>query len=128
MLRSLTTVYKPNDKFIFYSTTIYNACSASLQYIVDTHQHLSLTLVPIQVAYPISHADLIALTRQTIEAENAKGNGTIRLALFDAISSNPGVIVPWESLVQLFKEQRILSSVSSLSVDHAETPTLHTTD
>lgn len=109
VLRSLTTVYKPNDKFLFYSTTIYNACSSTLQYIVDTHPHLNLSLVPIQVAYPISHDKLIALTRQTIEEENAKGNGTIRLALFDAISSNPGVIVPWESLVQLFKEERILS-------------------
>lgn len=64
--------------------------------------------------YPISHAALIDLTRQTIAAENAKGNGKLRLCLLDAISSNPGVIVPWEELVLLFRERDILSCVDVL--------------
>lgn len=85
----------------------YDACSSTLQYIVDTHPHLSLSLVPVQLAYPISHADVIAVTKKVIEEQEAQG-GKIRLALIDAISSNPGVVVPWEDLTKLFKEKGII--------------------
>lgn len=130
VLRSLTTEWKQGDKLLFFSTTMYvfpalpaalahqlnrpppcssyDACSSTLQYIIDTHPHLSLSLVPIEVEYPISHSKLLQLTRETILRENAKGNGKVRLGLVDALSSNPGVIVPWEDLVVLFKELDVI--------------------
>lgn len=126
VLRSLTTVWEKNDKILYFSTTMcvfpqllggptharcsYDACSSTLQYIVDTHPHLSLSLVPVKLAYPISHADVIAATRNAIEEQEAQG-GKIRLALIDAISSNPGVVVPWGELTKLFKEKSIIRCV-----------------
>lgn len=35
----------------------------------------------------------------------------VRLALIDAISSNPGVIVPWEALTKVFKSKGIIRCV-----------------
>ncbi|KAL8279230.1 hypothetical protein RQP46_008267 [Phenoliferia psychrophenolica] len=108
ILRSLTTVWEKGDKFLYFSTTIYNACSASLQYLVDTHPHLELGLVPIQLEYPVSHAQVIAATKKAIKDEEARG-GRIRLGFIDALSSNPGVIVPWEELTKIFREHNIIS-------------------
>jgi hypothetical protein len=64
----------------------YDACSSTLQFIVDTHPHLGLSLVPIPLVYPLSHDEVIETTKRTIAQENDKANGRIRLALFDAIS------------------------------------------
>lgn len=61
------------------------------------------------MTYPISHSDLIEKTRQAIEEAEKDGKCKVRLALIDGISSNPGVIVPWEKLVDLFKEKGVYS-------------------
>ena len=92
------------------SLTSYEACSASLQYVIDTHPHLSLSLLPVHLEYPVSHAQVIKATKVAIEGEEARG-GRVRLALLDAISSNPGVIVPWEELTKLCKEHKIIRCV-----------------
>ncbi|ORY56810.1 pyridoxal phosphate-dependent transferase [Leucosporidium creatinivorum] len=113
VLRSLTNSWEKGDKLLYYSTTIYNACSASLQYIVDTHPHLNLSLVPVQLAYPVSHADVLEATRKAIDEANAAGGGKVRLGFFDAISSNPGVVVPWEELVKLCRSKGVLSLVDA---------------
>jgi len=68
-----------------------------------------MSLVSVPLAYPVSHADVIKATRKAIAEANAAGGGKIRLAFFDAISSNPGVVLPWEELVKLFRSQGILS-------------------
>lgn len=88
----------------------YDACSASLQLVVDTHPHLSLGLVPIHLEYPATHAKVIEATKKAI-AEEEKRGGRIRLALVDALSSNPGVVVPWEELTVIFKEHSIIRCV-----------------
>ncbi|KDE07231.1 hypothetical protein MVLG_02454 [Microbotryum lychnidis-dioicae p1A1 Lamole] len=113
VLRSLTTQWQKGDKLLYFSTTIYNACSASLQWIVDSHPHLSLSLLPVPVTYPLFHASLISILKSTISAANKEGGGKIRLALFDAISSNPGVVVPWREIVSVCQKEGILSLVDA---------------
>ncbi|SCV74695.1 BQ2448_7724 [Microbotryum intermedium] len=113
VLRSLTTQWQKGDILLYFSKTIYNACSASLQWIVDSHPHLSLSLLPVPVAYPLSHTALISALKSTIAAANQEGGGKIRLALFDAISSNPGVVVPWREIVSICREEGILSLVDA---------------
>ncbi|GAA5877320.1 hypothetical protein JCM1840_007196 [Sporobolomyces johnsonii] len=113
VLRSLTGQWEKGDRILYFTTTIYGACSSTLQYIVDTHPHLSLSLLPVHFTYPISHADLIAKTRAAIEGAEKDGGGKVRLALVDAISSMPAVVVPWEKLVQLFREKGVLSLVDA---------------
>ncbi|KAI5481341.1 aminotransferase, class V/Cysteine desulfurase [Pseudohyphozyma bogoriensis] len=111
-LKAINPLLEKNDKFLYFASTIYDACGRSLQYVIDSNPHLSLSGAPVQIAYPISHADVIAAAKKTIEEEEAKGS-KIRFALVDAISSVPGVIVPWEELVQLFKKHDIISIVDA---------------
>ncbi|BGP53102.1 hypothetical protein JCM8202_004186 [Rhodotorula sphaerocarpa] len=111
-LRGMTTQWNKGDRLLYFSSSIYNACSASLQYIVDTHPHLELELLPIVFTYPIPHTEIVRLTREAIEKANADGTGRkVRLALIDAISSAPGVIVPWEELVEVFRAHEVVSLV-----------------
>ncbi|KAK4698914.1 hercynylcysteine S-oxide lyase, partial [Phenoliferia sp. Uapishka_3] len=112
ILRSLTTIWEKGDKILYFSTTIYDACEATLQYVVDTHPHLNLTLVQVHLEYPVTHAEVIEATEKVIAEEDVQG-GRIRLALIDALSSNPGVIVPWEELTKVFKNHQIVSLIDA---------------
>lgn len=113
VLRSLTTVWEKGDKLLYFDTTVYDACSSTLQFIVDTHPHLSLQLVPISLKYPISHGAVLAALESTIAAEEERGGGKIKLALVDAISSNPGVIVPWEAITDILRKKGIISLIDA---------------
>ncbi len=78
-------------------------------------------LVRINLSYPIEDDDVIRLTREAIERENAKENGKIRLCMLDVITSLPGVCKPYKSLVKLLKEYDILSLVDGAhSLGHVE--------
>jgi selenocysteine lyase/cysteine desulfurase len=134
-LRGLTTEWNKGDRLLFFSSsmwainflrqlatinlltpasTSYNACSSTLQYIVDTHRHLDLELLPVVFTYPKPHSEVVRLARDAIERANSDGTGRrVRLALIDAISSAPGVVVPWEDLVDLFREKDIISLVDA---------------
>ncbi|BGP43878.1 hypothetical protein JCM10449v2_007935 [Rhodotorula kratochvilovae] len=114
VLRGMTTEWKKGDRILYFPTTIYNACERTLQYIVDTHPHLELSLLPVPITYPISHADLLAQTRDVIDSAEQDGTGrAVRLALIDGISANPGVLVPWPELVSLLRERGIYSLVDA---------------
>lgn len=65
-------------------------------------------LVRITLNYPIEDADVVDLTKQAIERENATGK-PIRMVVVDAISSLPGVLFPFQPVLQLAKENNILS-------------------
>ncbi|GAA5982857.1 hypothetical protein JCM10908_006812 [Rhodotorula pacifica] len=113
-LRALTTEWKKGDRLLFFSSSIYNACSSTLQYIVDTHPYLDLELLPVVFTYPKPHADVVRLARSAIDRANSDGTGRkVRLALIDAISSAPGVVVPWEELVEVFREKNVISLVDA---------------
>jgi selenocysteine lyase/cysteine desulfurase len=45
------------------------------------------------------------------EAESDGPGRKVRLGLVDAVSSSPGVVVPWEGLCELFREKGVLRCV-----------------
>ncbi|GAA5995345.1 hypothetical protein JCM5350_003959 [Sporobolomyces pararoseus] len=112
-LQSMTNEWKKRDKLLYFDSTVYQACKMTLQSIVDSHPHLDLSLLPVKFSYPISHEKVLELTREAIREAEADGVTKVRLALIDGISSNPGVIVPWEKLVELFKEKDVVSLVDA---------------
>ncbi|GAA5902107.1 uncharacterized protein JCM6883_001300 [Sporobolomyces salmoneus] len=111
-LQAMSNEWQKGDRLLYFHSSIYYACKTSLQHIVDTHRHLDLSLLPIELTYPVSHAEVLAKTRQAIE-DSEKEGVKVRLALVDGISSNPGVIVPWEELVEVFKEKDVVSLVDA---------------
>jgi len=101
-------IWEKGDKILYYST-IYGACEKILFQLADSR---GVELVKVDLIYPIEHEQLIEKTLDTISKCNSYGR-PIKLALFDAITSNPGVIVPWERLVKVFREHNILSLVDA---------------
>lgn len=53
----------------------------------------------------------MSLIKETIEQENKKGDGSIKVCFMDAISSVPAVRFPFESVIKLVREYDILSLV-----------------
>ncbi|GAA6033452.1 hypothetical protein JCM8097_001404 [Rhodosporidiobolus ruineniae] len=114
VVRSLVPTWQKGDRLLYISSSIYVSCAATLQNIVDSNPHLELSLLPIPIVYPISHDNLVATVRKTIEDAESDGTGRkVRLALIDAISSAPAVRVPWQRLVELFREKDVFSMVDA---------------
>ncbi|GAA5938110.1 uncharacterized protein JCM15063_005467 [Sporobolomyces koalae] len=112
-LHSLTNEWQKHDRLLYFDTSIYHACKLTLDHIVNTHPHLELSLLPVTFTYPISHQEILEKTRKAIEDAEQDGTSKVRLALVDGISSNPGVIVPWEQLCELFKKKDVISLVDA---------------
>jgi selenocysteine lyase/cysteine desulfurase len=64
----------------------------------------------INLTYPIEDEDLLTLFKDAIKASRASGKRP-RLAMFDTVSSLPGVRMPFESLTTICKDEGILSLI-----------------
>lgn len=88
---------------------MYNAIERTMAFIQDSQ---NVQLVKVDLVYPLSDRQVVDAFKDTIERERAKdSNVPIRMAVFDAISSVPGVRCPFEALIKLCKEYEILSLV-----------------
>lgn len=65
----------------------------------------------IELDYPLEDAEIVQLTKERIAQEHSKENGQIRMAVFDALSSLPGVRFPFEAINSLVHENGILSLI-----------------
>ncbi|KAI9757433.1 MAG: hypothetical protein M4579_003449 [Chaenotheca gracillima] len=104
VLRGL--VYKPGDHILYFNTT-YGACGKTVEYIAETTQAKSVRL---DLEYPLEDDEVIQRTRDAIR-EVKQAGGQVRVALLDTIISMPGLRVPFERLVELCREEGVLSLV-----------------
>lgn len=95
-----------NDVYKYQTT--YATVDKTLKFLRDQYQ---VELVCIELNYPLEDAEVVQLTKEAIEREHAKGGPKIRMAVIDALSSLPGVRVPFEALVKLVQEHSILALV-----------------
>lgn len=111
VLRSLR--WQKGDHILYFPNAIYGACYNTLQYIRDRHD--DITLVPIDIAFPCSHADIISAAERVILDTKTKlqSDQHIRLGLMDAICSMPGCVMPWVELCAMFRTHDILSLVDA---------------
>ncbi|QRG36729.1 hypothetical protein FDK38_001086 [Candidozyma auris] len=84
--------------------TTYGACQKIVQFY---HDYRGVELQLVEVAYPVSDAELVAKFRKVFETHKVK------VALFDTVVSMPGVKVPWEQLVALCKNFGVISVVDA---------------
>jgi hercynylcysteine S-oxide lyase len=104
VLRSLR--FQPGDVIVYFST-IYSACERTVEYLIES--------TPVQgekvdLLYPIADDEVVrrfeeALTKLKIRGKNA------RVAMFDTVSSVPGVRVPWERLVESCRNTNVMSMI-----------------
>jgi selenocysteine lyase/cysteine desulfurase len=104
VLRGL--LFKPGDTIIYFRT-VYGACEKTVEYVCNTTEARA---VKIDFDVSISDKDLISKFRACIASVKSQGQ-TPRVALFDTISSLPGIRMPFEELVKICKEEEILSLV-----------------
>ncbi|KAL8845163.1 MAG: hypothetical protein Q9176_000331 [Flavoplaca citrina] len=104
VLRSL--VFEKGDVIVYFST-IYGACEKTVEYLKETTPVESAKIL---LRYPLGDDEIVAKLRNKIQALKGEGRRA-RVALFDTVSSLPGVRVPWERLVKVCQEEGTLSLV-----------------
>lgn len=107
VFRNLTWNPDGKDVIITFST-VYEACGKVADYLVDYYGNV--TSREIEITYPIDDEDILKKFRDTVKAVEAEGKRA-RVAMFDVVSSRPGVVFPWEAMVQACKELDIISVV-----------------
>ncbi|KAI9020957.1 pyridoxal phosphate-dependent transferase [Phycomyces nitens] len=103
IMRSLP--FEEGDKILCFNTA-YNAVGKTIDYIRDSRK---VDLVKVELAYPLSDVQVVQTIKDVIARQSNPER--IRLCVMDGISSVPGVVFPFEQVVKLMKEHRILSLV-----------------
>lgn len=112
ILRGLAETWHPDGKDeVLHFTTIYGACGHTIAYVTDTSRGLARPRA-INLTYPVTDASILSLLRDAIAASRTEGRRP-RLALFDAISSTPGIRFPFEDTVRVCRELDVLSLVDA---------------
>lgn len=106
--------YQPGDVVVYFSS-IYGSFNFTIQHITET---TVLESKSIELTYPVDDLVLVQAFEDTVKHILATGRKP-RLALFDTISSLPGVRVPFERLTEICKLYGILSCIDGAhSVGH----------
>lgn len=92
---------------ILHLSTVYGSVAKMIEYIHETRGTES---VNVAVEYPTDD-DVLVSKFQTAVKDIKFGKRRVGIAIFDTISSLPGVRVPWERLVEVCREESILSLV-----------------
>ena len=93
--------FEKGDK-IAIPSTVYGACGNTAKFL---EKRYGIETVVVPLMYPMSDDEVVAKFKETFEKHHPK------LALFDTVSSHPGVAVPYKSLTKLCKEHNVLSLV-----------------
>ncbi|MCJ1389655.1 hypothetical protein MMC18_002512 [Xylographa bjoerkii] len=93
---------------IVHFETVYGAIGKTVAYVVETTKVESEV---IEARWPIEDDELVQQFEEAIMKVNNGGKRKVRLAIFDTISSMPGVRLPFERLIAKCKELNVLSLV-----------------
>lgn len=96
------------DEILFFDT-IYGGCGRTVAHVVESSRGF-VAERRIPLSYPMEDDDVVNAMREAIQASKKEGKRP-RVAIFDVVSSVPGVCVPWVELSHLCKEEDVLSLV-----------------
>ena len=106
VLRSLQ--YQHGDVIVYFST-IYSACEKTVEYLVES---TSVQGEKVDLQYPIDDDEVVRRFEEALDRVKSQGKRS-RVAIFDTVSSFPGVRVPWERLVMSCKKAHVMSLVDA---------------
>ncbi|KZZ99003.1 aminotransferase family protein (LolT) [Moelleriella libera RCEF 2490] len=96
---------------VFSFSTAYEACAKAVDYLAEYHGSAKLEHREIPLQYPVEDADIVRAFREAVRRVRQDEGKRARLAMFDVVSSRPGVVFPWEELVAACRELGVLSLV-----------------
>ncbi|KAF7558366.1 hypothetical protein G7046_g5806 [Stylonectria norvegica] len=103
-------VWNPDGKDVIISfSTVYEACRKVGDYLEDCSP-VKVSTHGIDITYPIDDDEIIKRFRDAVAQLEAQGKRA-RIAIFDVVSSRPGTVFPWETLVETCRELGVLSMV-----------------
>lgn len=88
---------------------IYGACDKTTSYLCEANQGKVHTR-EVHFEYPLDDAEIVSGLRKAIESSRRQGRRP-RIAIFDTISSNPGLRLPFEALTAMCRTEGVLSLV-----------------
>ncbi|KAJ3064757.1 hypothetical protein HDU99_004376, partial [Rhizoclosmatium hyalinum] len=94
---------------ILYFSTVYGNVLNGINY---TSSNDTFSSIQLQITYPISTKSILSLIESTIATERANGNDIV-LAIYDAITSVPGVTFPFTETTALLKSHGILTCIDA---------------
>ncbi|KAF2199190.1 PLP-dependent transferase [Delitschia confertaspora ATCC 74209] len=114
VLRNL--VFEKGEKILYFSF-VYGAVKNTVTYITET---TPAEAIKIDVDIPFENDWLVDALKSTIEKEKGKGN-RVKVAVFDTVVSVPGIRLPFERMVEVCREERVLSCLDAAhAVGHVE--------
>ncbi|KAJ5673367.1 Pyridoxal phosphate-dependent transferase major region subdomain 1 [Penicillium longicatenatum] len=90
---------------------IYGACAKIASYVCETNQDKVRTR-EVGFTYPLEPSEMVSIFQEAISASRAEGYRP-RVAIFDTISSNPGLRLPFEAFAATCRLEGILSLVDA---------------
>ncbi|KAL7415115.1 PLP-dependent transferase [Mrakia frigida] len=103
--------WQPGDIILLF-TTQYGAIFNTAAHIADVNP--GVTLLEIPLIFPTTHAEIVQLVKDTVakvKKDEEKTGKKIKLSVVEAISSIPGVVMPWREICTFYKQEGILSVV-----------------
>ncbi|KAK4180606.1 pyridoxal phosphate-dependent transferase [Triangularia setosa] len=108
VLRNIVWNQDGKDEILYFET-IYGGCAKTVDYVVEYNRGLVQSRC-VPIFYPCPDEDIIQNFEKAV-AEVKKEGKRVKLALFDVVSSNPGVRFPFEAITAACKKHGILSLV-----------------
>lgn len=111
VLRGLAEAWSADGRDeILYFSTVYGSCGETIDYVVDsTYGRVSSRAI--DLIYPLPDSEIIARFRAAVQHSREVEGKRPRVAVFDVVSSNPGVRFPFEAITSVCRELGILSLV-----------------
>lgn len=110
VLRNLVWNENGKDEIVVFST-IYGACGKTVEYVAEASLN-KVTPRSIHLTYPCEDDEIVTLFKDAIKASKSEGK-VPRLAVFDTISSMPGLRFPFEALTAICHEEGVLSLIDA---------------
>ncbi len=95
-------------ELVLHMSTLYGSIAKMLEYM---HETRGVESVNVAVEYPVEDDALVSRFQKTIQDVKLHKSQKVKVAIFDTISSLPGVRVPWERLVEVCRQEGVLSLV-----------------
>ncbi|KAG2012232.1 hypothetical protein CC2G_012266 [Coprinopsis cinerea AmutBmut pab1-1] len=93
-------------------TTSYHSTNTTVTYISEIPPHPKR--LSFKLNYPITHAEIIAQFREFLQSpETQVGKNNKRLVVIDSIVANPGLLLPWQELVKIAKEEGLWTVIDA---------------